>query len=72
VLVEWLKVKALSSSPSSGEKKKRYNIGQAWENISVIPATREAEIRRIEGGGQWRDLTIPHFMPNKSGLAVYL
>jgi hypothetical protein len=41
--VEWLKVQALSSNPSTGKKKKKHAGGQ-WL-MSVILA--EAEIRRI-------------------------
>jgi hypothetical protein len=39
-LVEWLKVKALSSSPSTAKKKKKKSC--TWQHTPVISATGEA------------------------------
>jgi hypothetical protein len=52
-LVEWLKMKALSSSPSTGgEKKKMSAFARGPWLTPIILAIWEAEIRRIKVQGQ--------------------
>jgi hypothetical protein len=39
-LVEWLKVKALSSSPSIAKKKEEYDESRTWQYMSIIPGLK--------------------------------
>jgi hypothetical protein len=46
-LVEWLKVKAMSSSPSTTHTHTKPPLGWVKWLIPIIPGTQGAEIRRI-------------------------